>query len=168
MGNFLDNDSSKVYNNFFKKAKYLGYVYGLSYQSIPYDFRKGIKRLNLSKIIKNNIRRINKLTNKKITLISFSYGSKIILYELNKLARKFKENNIANWVAVTPPFLGSLKAIGNIITGDRSFSELGIKKFTALTSIETLSSFEASYQLIKKNIYNDLIKQPWFDYVHER
>lgn len=124
--------------------------------------------MKLSKIFKKNIERLNQLTNKKISLMSFSYGSKISLYQLNLLSRKFKESYIANWLAITPPFMGAMMAVSNIISGDRSFYESGVKGFTAITSIETISSFESSYQLMKKNIYPEIINEKWFEYITDR
>lgn len=63
-----------------QKAESLGLKKGLTYQIVPYDFRKSILCNQLKKNFRSNLERIHKLTGKKVLIVGHSYGVKNMYY----------------------------------------------------------------------------------------
>ena len=88
----------------------MGHAAGLTYQSVPYDFSSSMLINNFNESFAANIKSLYNLTGKKVTIVAHSMGNLNVLLQLNKLDQNFKDKYISNWMAITPPFLGSLKA----------------------------------------------------------
>jgi hypothetical protein len=89
----------------------MGYVNGLTIQSVPYDFRKSALKNHITDKMKFALKMVNKFTNKKSYLIAHSYGNNNVMNALKGLTQNEKDNWVREYIAVGPPFLGSLQAL---------------------------------------------------------
>ena len=62
----------------------MGYRAGITYQAVPYDFRRAINYLDTDIIIKKSLLKLKELTGKKSVIIAHSYGT---LHTLNALSK---------------------------------------------------------------------------------
>jgi hypothetical protein len=88
-----------------------GYVDGLTLQSNPYDFRMSAPQ---NGVIERGIFALNKLTamtGKRSLVFGHSYGNNIVMNMLNSMTQKEKDSLVREFIAIGPPFLGSLQAI---------------------------------------------------------
>ena len=91
---------TKMWAKFFDKAKKMGYLPGLTYQSIPYDWRKSFLNNKISQIFLPNIKRLKKITNKKVVIMSHSFGVRVVYWNLLKISQTDKNQNIKLWAGV--------------------------------------------------------------------
>lgn len=57
----------KGFLNIGEMLKGMGYISGLTFQAIPYDYRRDIVGANVPEIITNTIDNLNKITGKKVS-----------------------------------------------------------------------------------------------------
>ena len=78
--NGLKEPLDKPFDALDARLDYLGYRYGLTYQKLPYDWRKSIynNELNTTSNFKNNLKQIYELTEKKVNILAHSYGTGIL------------------------------------------------------------------------------------------
>jgi hypothetical protein len=152
----------------FQKARYLGYIPGLSYQSIPFDFRLSMKSNKIKKIFKPNISRLKKLTSKKVFIIAQSYGNNGVSLELSKMSQDFKTNNIIGWISIAAPFKGTIRSLFGITGGNNAFSLLNTFGFKYSTSVRLMSSFSCMYELIPRNHFISGTYEPWMEWIEKR
>jgi hypothetical protein len=144
-----------------------GYRKGLTYQSMPYDFRLSYRVNNINRIFKKNLKRLNSLTGKKIVIFSHSLGGVNTQYQLSKLSQEEKDKYISFWVAQAPPFLGAIKVTRIILSGLKEFF-FRLFGFHYKASTKVTSSLPVFYELLYRNpfvIYKD---HAWFDWVRKR
>lgn len=61
----------------------MGYISGITYQPLPYDFRYGILASKTPKIFPQVIHNLHKVTGKKVSIVAHSLGT---LHTLSGLA----------------------------------------------------------------------------------
>mgnify|MGYP000929401389 FL=1 len=89
----------------------LGYVSGVNFQAVPYDFRFSAKSSEASEIIVRSIKELTRNTGKKVILVGHSCGISHILTALTKLTLGEKSERIGEYISIGAPFLGSAKAV---------------------------------------------------------
>ena len=151
-----------------KIIKFAGYRAGLTYQSLPYDFRFNLKDNRLNRIFESNLVRLNSLTSKKSIIISHSFGSMNTLYQLNKMSRKLKQQIVSAWISLTPPYLGTLKAVAGITSGDKGLYDSWVLGMGAKSALNTLGTCGSSFQMIKIDHYEQFKTEDWYQWVLKR
>ena len=91
--------------------KEMGYINGLSLQAVPFDFRKSGLRNDISNKLKFALKMVTKFTGKKSYLFSHSYGNNNVMFALKNLTQTERDSWVKEFVAVGPPFLGTLQGI---------------------------------------------------------
>jgi len=120
----------------------MGYKSGLTFQAVPYDFRinsgNDIVSLNLGSLIKT----LKAFTNKKVVIAAHSMGNTKTVYALWGMSQQDKDNNIATYVALAPPYSGAPKVIDFLLCGDSGLfkDSVGVDMKTFKYSIGTFSS----------------------------
>ncbi len=97
----------------------IGYDSGLSLQAMPYNFFYGLFQNEFNLNFEPSLERLHKLTGKKTTIIAHSFGNLVTLFNLSKMDKTKKENLVSNWVAASPPFLGSTASFQLFFEGDK-------------------------------------------------
>lgn len=160
---------TNLFKVFFKMLNEMGYVPGLTYQSIPYDFRLSLKHNQLSKLFKNNISRLHQLTRKKVILLGHSLGNNNIHTELLNLEQDFKDKNIKVWVGVGAALSGVLKAFRVLMSGDPELmvfhKKIGVHYQAGL---EAINNFFPLYELLPIDSYKLYKDEEWFKAVEKR
>lgn len=169
LGSHFQSKASRAFLAMHSKLKSLGYVPGLTYQSLPYNFLKHYRNSEVNQSFKESLDRLNALTNKKVVVIGHSMGNMNILHQLNKLPTEEKAKKVQIWVAVGPVFLGAIKSNKMLISGDESL--LFLKNILGLhlkPSIEGSHNAQSSYALTARCPYTLYKGQRWFDSVIAR
>ena len=169
IGDFLDNSITKVFDALFERLKEMGYVPGLTYQSLPYDYRLSYRTNSLNTIFKENIDRLYDLTKKKVVLYGHSLGNVNIYHQLLKLSPEYKKEKIKNWVNIAGPLLGATKTLRMLISG---YSDLMFfKNLIGLhldAAIEAINNLVTLYELIPFDSFNEYDDEEWFSFVKKR
>ena len=100
-----------------------GYKEGFSLGAIPNDYRRFLATNNFAtNVFKNQIERLYKNTGKPVVIIAHSYGA---LLTLTNLLLKQDDKNflkkIKKFIAMAPPFAGSLKLLDVFLHGTTDF-----------------------------------------------
>ena len=154
------------------QARYLGYIPGLTYQSLPFDFRVSFKANVFRKIFKPNLIRLNRLSSKKVMIVVHSYGNIGVSVELNKMSQKFKDDVIFGWISITPPQAGSIRAINVITGGYRGFMYFWNMGLGYSSGVKICRSFSSIYEMlpqsgfIQNNSNNN--NETWMSWVDKR
>lgn len=149
--------------------KSLGYVAGLTYQTIPYNFLKPFECNEFNKNFLDNLKRLNKLTNKKVVLMGHSLGNMNILFQLNKIEALEKDKLVKLWIAVGPPFLGSIKANKDLISGNDEL--IFLKNYIGLRvrpSIDGMNNIFVIYNLRARDPFWLYRNEAWFQPIKNR
>ena len=144
-----------------------GYRKGLTYQSMPYDFRLSMRLNGLNKIFKKNLKRINKITQKKVIIVSHSLGGVNVLNQLSKINQEEKDKMIAFWISQGTPFLGAIKTTRILLSGLHEFY-FKIFGFHFKPSVKVTSSHPVYYELLYKNPFKIYKDHSWFQWVEDR
>lgn len=159
---------SKCFTGYIDLLNHLGYKRGLTYQSMPYNFTISYRSNKLNRIFLPNLKRLKQLTHKKVILIGHSLGNINIKHQLDKLSQMFKDSYIENWLALAPPFLGSLNSNITIIEGAKEYFWFGMFGMKFNTSYNSLATFAVQYELFLVNMYDKYKNEEWFKWVRER
>lgn len=124
---FIQPPGSKAFKNMFAVLDSMGYVPGLTYQTIPYNFNLPVGSNEVNLVFSDNLKRLNELTGKKVAIVSHSYGSVNTLYQLNKMKTEDKDSLVKVWFNIAGPFLGAIKNLKTITSGNDQLSFLIIK-----------------------------------------
>lgn len=153
----------------FKKLKGMGYVAGLTYQTLPFDFRLSYRGNQINKLFLPNLKRINKLTGKKIVLLGHSLGNVNIYHQLINLDRDIKKKLIKSWIPVGSAVGGALQAFNAIVAGDDEFmyfkNTLGIHFHSEILAFNKLLS---SYELLPIDFFTYHENKAWLKALEKR
>ena len=89
----------------------MGYVHGVTLQSVPYDFRRSGPRNEIQQNMKFALKQVNYYTGKRSWLVAHSYGNNNTMYGLKGLTQDEKDKLIREYIAVGAPFLGVLDSL---------------------------------------------------------
>ena len=149
--------------------KYLGYVSGLTLQAIPYNFYLSHKNNEVSKMFTAHLKRLNKLTGKKTTVIAHSMGNLNALYNLDRMKPEMRSKLVFNYMSIAPPFLGATKVPKLLLSGNDDFITLGgYFGFHFSASVKTISNQASVFELFAKDFYRLYEEEPWFEHVKKR
>jgi hypothetical protein len=115
---------SKAWLIMFQTLKRRGYVNGLTSQAVPYDWGKSYRGNELKKLFPLNLDRLHRLTNKKVVIISQSYGNKNTFYQIHRLPLAERRKKIKAWIALGYASLGATEVQADMIGGSDYFSYL--------------------------------------------
>ncbi|CAK70541.1 unnamed protein product (macronuclear) [Paramecium tetraurelia] len=151
--------------------KNMGYVSGLLFQAIPYDYRKGIQQSEAKQLIRQSISNLNKITGKKAIILTHSLGSLHTLNVLGEMTKQEKQDSIATIMTMGAPYLGSSKAIRAHLGGDPSFLDtflgmtVGINYFNQNKAINSASS---QVDIYPKLTFFQYQNEPWMQEILKR
>lgn len=166
---YIQPSSSRAFKRMLESVKKMGYIPGLTYQSIPYNFNMPLGNNELSPAFSDNIRRLNEITGKKVSIISHSFGGVNTLYQLNRMSTEYKKSAIKVWINIAAPFLGSTKGYRTIISGNEQFSFLDHKFGLHLkASLEASSSSVGTFLLLSPDPFTLYKDQKWFRSIEKR
>lgn len=89
----------------------MGYITGLTFQPVPYDFRYSANKNDIVSKLKFALKMVNKFTGKRSYLIAHSYGNNTTVNGLKGLTQDEKDSLVKEYLAVGPPFLGTLQGL---------------------------------------------------------
>lgn len=166
---YLQIPATRTFGPLINTLRRMGYVAGLTYQSMPYNFNKPLQSNEMSHAFGDNLERLNTLTNKKVTIISHSFGGLITHYQLNKLDSSYKQKVVKQWIAMATPFLGGTKAFKLTLSGSDNLMYMhnyfGLE-FKA--AIEGFSANIGTFQLLSRDPYTVLKDEEWFKSIQKR
>lgn len=158
-----------IWKTIINKLKDSGYLAGLTYQVIPYDWTKSIRNNENNGRFKDNLLRLNQLTNKKVVLVGHSFGNKNIHFQLQKMNSKDKDKLIKLFISVGDATLGTPEASNTLFAGSDFMSDR--KKTGGLhvdASIQFISNIYSLYELILVDEYNLFKNQKWYTAFNKR
>ena len=161
-GGFGDSKKTKVFDKMFNMLQEMGYVPGLTYQALPYDFRLSYRNNQINEAFEKNLVRLNKLTNKKTIVMSHSLGSVNTYNQLLRLDQNKKDSLIKSWVNVAGPLLGAPKAIKTLISGDSEFLFFKMIGLHFKAAAEVCNSTLSDYELIPTDAFTLYKNKSWF------
>lgn len=148
-----------VFAGFLKLYENAGYVNGLNLQALPYDFRLDYKKNELNTRFGKVIREMYANWGKKIAIYAHSFGNYQVVRNLLKFTQEEKDQMIARYIALGPPFLGAPQTLKMIFGLDNSFSQdLGFVKvgITGEMFKKTVALLQGFYNLMPKDTFNTL------------
>ena len=169
LGARLQTKETQAFVNMHKTLKEMGFVAGLTYQTLPYNFLKSYRASELNQSFEESLTRLYQLSNKKVVILGHSMGNMNIKHQLDKLSTLQKDTMVKIWLAAGPPFLGSIKMQKTLISGNDDFTYLrsliGLK---LKPGIEGMNNIQTAYVLIAKDPFTLYKGQPWFEAVGNR
>lgn len=113
---------SKAWLVMFQMLKRRGYVTGLTTQALPYDWGKTYRANELKTLFPENLDRLRRLTNKKVVIISQSYGNKNTFYQLHRMPLAERKDKVKAWLALGYASLGAPEVQTDMVAGSDYFS----------------------------------------------
>ena len=159
---------TKFWKKFFNKAKNMGFRTGITYQSLPFDWRKSYANNKLSQIFLPNIKRLFSLTKKKVIIVGHSYGVKNIYYQLLQIEQGIKDKMIKSWAGVGGNFLGSWFSNLGLIAGSDMYS---IFNFFGLSVNNIIKFLDNSLSVYEIRIHDPFVLfegEKWFEKIKMR
>ena len=169
MDSYLENKSTQIFDKLFVKLKNMGYVAGLTYQSMPYDYRISYRTNELNKTFEDNLVKLNLLTNKRVIIYGHSLGNVNIYHQLLKMSPEKKNKLIRTWVNIAGPILGAVKTIRFLVSGDSDL--IFFKGYFGLhfdASVEACNNTIVLYELLPIDVFTLYQDQPWFRRIIQR
>ncbi|OAF64011.1 Lecithin-cholesterol acyltransferase [Intoshia linei] len=107
-----------LFNNLVRKLTKHGYVDNYNLRGAPYDFRNlpDNKYYEKLKILIEQTYQINR--NKKVVILSHSFGGIVCNIFLNKMAKNWRSKYIKSLITFGTPWGGTLKSLNMILRGD--------------------------------------------------
>lgn len=146
----------------FDKLKRMGYVAGLTYKNLPYDFRLSYRENQINTLFKPSLETIYKLTGKKVVLLGHSLGNVNIYHQLSKLRTNTKKKMIKSWISVGSAVGGALQAFNTIVAGNGEFIYLFNKVGLHFKSeIIVFNKMFSAYELLPIDFFTYHKDEPW-------
>ena len=163
----VNPQESAYFRDIIYHYEYMGLRAGLTYQAMPYDFRVNSGNDLASKGFGQLVKNMKLFTNKKVVVAGHSMGNNKIVYGLWNMNQQDKDNNIAMYIAMAPPYLGAPKVINYLTCGDSGFFfiDFGIDMRTFKLSVGT---FFSVYELAPSRTYMTEAGTPWMNRIHAR
>jgi hypothetical protein len=121
-------------------------------QALPYDFRVDYRENALDSKFGNVVNRLHEITGKKVSIIAHSFGNYQTVNYLWNSELKEKEEKIARYIALAPPFVGAAKISLSMLGMDPSFT----KKFLFANFGLTPNSFKHAF-VYYQGVYNLMV-----------
>ena len=164
----IQTSDTRCFKEMIQKFKMMGYVSGLTLQSLPYNFFKSYRNSEIEVFFFDNLKRLFDFTRKKVVVIGHSLGNMHIYYNLKQLEQGVKDKFIKNWIAIAPPFLGSLLVNKNFLGGDDSL--IIVKDIVGLhfKAASIASNILGGYELRAKDPFSLYKNEKWFQDIKKR
>lgn len=149
----------KGYLNIGNLLKNMGYISGLLFQAIPYDYRRDIKSSSAPSLITKSVENLHKITGKKVLLIAHSLGSLYTMHTMNMSPQEWKDKYVSSIITFGAPYLGTSKAIRSNLGGDPGYLshylgvDVGMNYYCQNKAINTGSSGMDLYPRDTFNIF---------------
>nr|XP_039249958.1 phospholipase A2 group XV-like [Styela clava] len=150
---YLDSDhyapGSPYFTELVESLIKFGYKRGDDLKGAPYDWRitpsqsTGFLQ-NLTKLIENNY---YEHFNRKVVLIGHSMGNMFTYYMLRTKPQEWKDKFIDSFISISSPYIGSVKAVKAITSGETEGHDFALPKLKLRTATRTFSS---SYFLLPR------------------
>ena len=167
-GQINGTDYFKKFREAFENA---GYITGLTYQALPYDFRLSYQENELNTRFKGIIKELNDNWGKKVVIFAHSFGNLQTVHNLVKMSQADKDNMIARYIGLAPPYLGSPKTVEGQIGLDNTFSQdLGFAQVGITPSMyrHTVGIMKGLFNLMPKDTFKRLASTDWMKAVYQR
>ena len=158
----------KGLSGIFNYLEKLGYVSGLTYQPVPYDFRKSSFYAETNYTIERSIKTLFQLTGKKVAVVAHSLGNIYSMNFFNNISQEFKDEKILNYVAVAPPFVGSSKSLNVEIGGDKKLFYFDTFGLNYEGQKGFLGSTTGLYSAFPTNSYFEFQNEEWMKSLIQR
>ena len=99
----------------------MGYISGLTYQIIPYDWRVNDKNDPVLKNFVTVLKTLNTLTGKKSVMIGQSQGNLRGTQALWGMPQAQKDKLVSPYIQLAPPLLGSIECVRYLLCGTERF-----------------------------------------------
>lgn len=166
---WIEVKKTKYLKSLYDKLYNMGYTAGLTYQTLPYDFRLSYRANEVNKLFKSNLDRIFTLTGKKVVLVGHSLGNVNIYHQLLKLDTETKQKMIKTWVSVSSAVAGALQAFNSILAGDSEF--MYFKNLVGIhyhAEIEAFNSIISGYELLPIDFFTHNKDEGWVKAMEKR
>jgi hypothetical protein len=111
------------------------------------------------------------MTTKKVMIVAHSMGNINTVHNLWKMSWQKKQERIARYIAMAPPFLGAMEAVLGPLSMDRNMSiDLKFKKvgITAEIFKKMMPVYPSLYQLMVSKFTKYHRLEPWMKSVEQR
>ena len=108
---YIFGPDNQLYSLVLDELRKLGYVFGLTLQATPYDFRLSAFKNGFFDKLLISMKIMNAFTGKKNVVLGHSYGNNVIMNALNSYSQEVKDQLVDQYVALGPPFLGAPMAL---------------------------------------------------------
>ena len=117
----INSGAPLAFEKMYERFHQMGYREGFSMAGIPFDFRRFVTtNKEFKKILKSQVERLYKNTNKKVVVVAHSFGCLNALEELIGEDSQFL-SKIKKFIAISPPFAGASKAVEILLNGSKEF-----------------------------------------------
>ena len=160
-------EAAKYFRNIIDRLKQMGYRSGLTLQALPYDFRLNSGVDPVSKNLDKVIKRLKNFNNKKVIILTHSMGGTKAIYSLWNMNQEDKDENIALFIPMAPPFIGAGKPIQFLTCGTNQY----FKVFAGLdmqTFKKSAGTFPSILEMAPSMLYSREADQLWMKKVKER
>lgn len=165
----IQTNESKNFMMLLIAIERLGYVSGLTYQALPYNFFYTYRMNEFIMSFRSNVDRLFNLTGKKIVVVGHSMGNQNILFNLKHFSPDEKEEKFQVWIVVAPPFFGSPKSQRSLIAGNSDYITLGGYfgfKFEAFKNV--VSHQMSIYEICAIDPFTLYKGEPWLERIKKR
>jgi hypothetical protein len=107
----IAGDGKQLYGITLDVFESVGYVQGLTFQVNIYDFRFSSTKNGVIERAKFGLNMLTALTGKRSVMFGHSYGNNVVMNVLDSMTQKEKDSLVREFIAIGPPFLGSLQAL---------------------------------------------------------
>lgn len=153
----------KGFSTLISQLKIMGYVSGITLQTLPWDFRHGIKNNNANSSFIPILEGLYKLSGKRVVILGHNMGNNNILYNLSKIPAKRKKLMVKAWINTAGPLLGATESIVKQFGGD---SAMLTEKYHGLgsqmSSYKKAFSFDMGlYEMLPHNTFETFKDADW-------
>ena len=141
------------YRQFVETLQFLGYTSGLTMQILPYDFRPSILYNGHDKIFKRAVKRLNRVTGKRVIVSGHSYGNINIYYALTSMDQQEKDSTIKTFISIHPPFGSGLATAMKALIGGSERLKVGPIGLNFWSYMSFLSQQAVIYEGIPTDVF---------------
>lgn len=141
-----------------------GYQNGLTLQALPYDWRKGYQQHDLDTLFPLIVEKMQYIVSKKVTIIAHSMGNYQVLNMLWKKDQAWRDDKVARYIAIAPPFIGATRAFAHPLGMDNKL-EANVKLtkvgMTAQVFGKTVGIYPSDFQLQPRRFFRIHRDKKW-------
>lgn len=161
----------KYYINMLNTMRAAGYVNGLTFQTLAYDWRLSVGKTTASNKYEGILEDLNAITGKKVTIVAHSLGNYVTVSNLWRISQEKKDRLVREYFMIASPTLGSPESNTVPLAGVDSFAvNVGIFKvgITFKMAKKTVMNYPAIYQLTVQDTFEVCKDEDWLKEVKTR